>query len=49
MLIGISKEIKYKLLKADLSNNTGLIDNVWGFPVWCKFEKIIKNPPIKVG
>ena len=41
MLIGISNGISYKLIDADLKNNTGLIDCVWGFYVWCKFEKII--------
>jgi hypothetical protein len=49
MIIGISNGIKYKLLKVDIKNKTGLVDNVWGFPVWCKFDKIIKNPPKKVG
>jgi hypothetical protein len=50
MIVGISKGIKYKLLKVDIDNKTGLVDNVWGFAVWCKFDKIIiKNPPKKVG
>lgn len=41
MLIGISNGISYNLIDADLSNNTGLVDSVWGFYVWCKFKKII--------
>jgi hypothetical protein len=40
-IIGISKGIIYNLIDADLSNNTGLIDSVWGNSVWCKFDKII--------
>ena len=41
MVKGISNGISYDLIDADYSNSTGLIDTVWGFPVWCKFEKII--------
>lgn len=41
-IIGISNGITYNLIDSDLSNNTGLIDSVWGTYVWCKFDKIIK-------
>ena len=41
MLIGISNGISYKLIDADFFNNTGLLNCIWGFGVWCKFDKII--------
>ena len=40
-IIEISNGITYNLIDADLSNNTELIDSVWGSCVWCKFDKII--------
>jgi hypothetical protein len=42
MLIGISNGISYELINADFSNNTGLLDSVWGCYVWCTFDEIIE-------
>jgi hypothetical protein len=40
-IIGYSNGVAYILLDYDFSNNTGLIENIGLFAVWCKFDKII--------
>lgn len=42
--IGYSNGVKYNLIEFDLGNYTGLIElDEWIFPIWCEFDKIIKN------
>lgn len=45
MLVGLSNGIWYKLIKADLKENIGLVENLENCskPVWCTFEKIVNK------